>query len=203
MKYRYREYVGGNDEIKNNIAYIINKFGLPSTTIEIGTYYGMTSVWMAELIAPHNPDYHHYTIDPHSTSVEMGDDFDEVHRSFLHNKSVCEYGNHITHLHKNSFDALIELRNQGVKPQFIFIDGDHTASTVLSDLVLSFEMLPSGGVILCDDVVHWYYEDKHGNRDPQMCPRMAMESFVMCHWSKIRPLVLPSPFVTQAAFIKL
>ena len=68
------------------------------------------------------------------------------------------------------------------------------------DIVLSFDILAPGGMIVCDDSVSWKYRDKRGNEDPQMSPRMAVESFIMCNWSKIEPFGLPSGH--QTAFIK-
>ena len=67
-------------------------------------------------------------------------------------------------------------------------------------LVLSFDILAPGGMIVCDDSISWKYKDKNGNEDPQMSPRMAVESFIMCNWSKIEPFSLPSGH--QTAFIK-
>jgi predicted O-methyltransferase YrrM len=46
------------------------------------------------------------------------------------------------------------LRESGFTPrsfQFIYIDGDHTPSCVLSDAVLSFPLLAPGGIMIFDD----------------------------------------------------
>lgn len=195
--------IDADNHIKKNITSIFQQFGVPNTTIEVGTYYGITSMWLAETISPLNPKYTHFCIDPFHTSVELTEDLEEVYEFFLYNKSVCPGGDRIKHLRIDSFNGLLELRKQKVVPEFIFIDGDHTAGTVLNDLVLSFDLLPPGGVILCDDTVDWVLTEKNGkvNRDPQMYPRLAVENFLMCNWSKVKPL--PLPCGVQTAFMKI
>lgn len=201
-RYKLRMDIDADNHIKNNIASIFQRFGIPNTTLEVGTYNGVTSLWLAETLAPLNPNYIHYCIDPYDHSVELTDDLEEVYEFFMYNKSVCPAGDRINHLRIDSYNGILELRKQNIKPEFIFIDGDHTASTVLNDLVLSFELLPSGGVILCDDTLDWKLTEKNGNvnRDPQMYPRFAVESFLMINWSKVEPLVLPCG--VQTAFMK-
>ena len=54
---------------------------------------------------------------------------------------------------------------------FIYIDGDHRAPTVLSDAVQSFARLRHGGLMAFDD----YYWG--GNRAPVYCPAMGINAF--------------------------
>lgn len=194
--------IDADNHIKKNIMSILHKFGLPNTTVEVGTYNGITSLWLAETLAPLNPNYIHYCIDPYDFSVELLDDLEEVYQFFLYNKSVCPVGDCIHHLRMDSFNGLLELRKSQIVPEFIFIDGDHTASTVLNDLVLAFDLLPKGGVILCDDTVDWELTEKNGdkNRNPAMYPRLAVENFLMCNWHRVQPISLPCG--VQTAFMK-
>lgn len=82
----------------------------------------------------------------------------------------------------------------------IYIDGDHRASQVLIDIVLSWQLLNIGGMILCDDSTDWKYEDEKGYAPAQMSPRMAIESFINCNWDKIKVIRMPN--ASQTAFIK-
>jgi predicted O-methyltransferase YrrM len=186
---------------KQNLAYIINKAGIPNTTIEIGSFYGLTSLYLADNLAPLNKDYQHICIDPYKNKGgEIQEDLEEVYTDFKSNVKLSKYGKHIRLIRDFSFNALIKLSKEECKPQLIYIDGDHVASTVLEDLVLSFNLLVPGGVILCDDSVDWMHKDKDGKADPQMSPRMAVDSFIMCNWNRLYPLKVPHG--NQTAFVK-
>ena len=186
---------------QRNFEYIFTRLGLPSVVAEIGCYYGKTTSTIVNRLAPHIPNLQYYAIDPFSTSVDVGEDLEEIYQIFIKNLNTFPYKDNIIFLRENSFDALVKLRSNKISPQLIYIDGDHTASTVLSDLVLSFEILERGGVIVCDDSTDWKFKDKNGITDPQMSPRMAVETFIMCNWSKLKIITLPDS--TQTAFIKL
>ena len=195
----YYDLDPGSEKLKN-FDYIINRFGYPNVIVEIGCYYGKTTSELVQAIAPRNPNLTYYAIDPFDTSMDVGEDLEMIHDMFIRNLEQFPYKNNIIFYREKSFDGLIKLRSNKVTPQLIYIDGDHTASTVLNDLVLSFDILAPGGVIVCDDSVVWKYKDKNGTEDPQMSPRMAVETFLMCNWSKIELLHLPNGY--QTAFIK-
>jgi hypothetical protein len=189
------------DNIKlNNFEYIFNKVSLPGIVVEVGCYYGKTTGALVHRIVPQVPSMQYHAIDPFDTSIDVGEDLEEIYQMFIKSLNSFPYKDNIIFHREKSFDALVKLRNNKISPQLIYIDGDHTAGVVLSDLVLSFDILAPGGMIVCDDSISWKYKDKNGNEDPQMSPRMAVESFIMCNWSKIEPFSLPSGH--QTAFIK-
>ena len=190
-------YDGG---AKQNITEIINKFGLPNTYIEVGVFEGGTTFWLSDSITPHNKNFKLYTIDPHDVSDDMSENLKDIKNNFMHNLNQNKFKN-ITHIPKYSDDGLIDLINQNVKAELIYIDGDHTASVVMSDLVLAFRLLVRGGVILCDDSVDWKFKDNNNFSAAQLSPRMAVESFIQCNWHKLQPLRLS--YGSQTAFIKL
>ena len=183
-----------------NIAHFINSHGIPNTIIEIGVFEGSTTFWLADQLTPHNPNLKIYAVDPHVGSNDMTEDFNEVQKNFVHNLNECQYKN-VTYLQKHSQDGLIDLINQQVKAELIYIDGDHKASEVLTDLVLSWKLLHVGGIMLCDDTTTWRYTDKNGTESAQMSVRMAVEMFIQCNWHKLRILSLPDG--TQTAFMKI
>lgn len=188
------------NEIKNNIAFIVNSFGIPLRTLEIGSYYGLTTMWLVETLGPLCPDLAHYCIDPYTTSMDVGENLTDVYAAFQRNIKKNPYGHLINHLRMRSYDGLLKLRADNIRPQLIFIDGDHTAPVVLEDLVLSFELLETGGVIICDDSVDWVYQGDTPVPAAQMSPRMAVEMFVACNWHRLKPIVLPHGH--QTAFVK-
>jgi predicted O-methyltransferase YrrM len=186
---------------RGNISHIIQKFGVPNSIIEIGCYEGSTTFWMAEAIGQLNSNLKIYAVDPHEDSVDILESLEKAHERFTNNMNVCPFKG-VEYVRKKSNVGLIDLINRGVKAEFIFIDGDHTAGAVLTDLVLAWELLVPGGVILCDDATEWQFKDhKNGEVSAQMSPRMAIEMFVQCNWHRIRPLWVPDGL--QTAFIKL
>jgi hypothetical protein len=189
-------YSGG---AKQNIGHILQQFGVPNTIIEIGVFEGGTTFWLSDELVKYNPNLKIYAIDPHVGSNDMSEDPAEIHQNFLHNLSVNQHNN-VEYIRKHSEDGLIDLINRGVRAELIYVDGDHKASEVLTDLVLSFKLLVTGGVILCDDAGDWQYTDSNGTKAAQMNPRMAIEMFIQCNWHKIKPLSLPN--TGQTAFIK-
>jgi predicted O-methyltransferase YrrM len=176
---------------KTNIDFLMSLFGLPSSIIEVGCFEGNTTLWMSDNITPLNPNLKIYSIDPHKGSIDMLEDGEEIHNRFVSNLELNTHKN-IEYIRKDSDVGLIELYNRNVKAELIYIDGDHRSDTVLSDLVLSFKLLHTGGVILCDDTGDWQYEDKNKTKAVQMSPRLAVEMFIACNWQNIRPIVLPN-----------
>lgn len=183
-----------------NIANFINTYGVPNSIIEIGVFEGSTTFWMADQLTPHNPNLKIYAVDPHVGSNDMTEDFSLVQQNFEHNLKECQYKN-VTYIRKHSQDGLIDLINQGVEAELIYVDGDHKAGEVLTDLVLSWKLLKVGGIILCDDTTTWRYTDSNGTESAQMSVRMAVEMFIQCNWHKVRILQLPDS--TQTAFMKI
>lgn len=183
-----------------NLANIVNRFGIPTSYIEVGVYEGSTAFWVAEHMTPHNKNLKIYAIDPHDFSNDLETDLSIIGDNFVHNLDVNKHKN-VEYIKKYSDQGLIDLINREVKAELIYIDGDHRASTVLSDLVLAWKLLEVGGVMLCDDTGTWRFVDENGTASAQMSPRLAVESFINCYWHKLSILQLPDS--TQTAFVKL
>lgn len=188
-----------NNGAYTNIVHLVNTYGIPNTIVEIGAYEGSTTFWVSDKLTPYNKNLTIYTIDPHVGATDLDSNFKTVHRNFMYNMNLCENKN-IHYIQKDSSDGLIDLISQGVEAELIYIDGDHRAAGVLSDLVLAWQILKVGGVILCDDTTTWKYKDPVGTYTNQMSPRLAVETFIQCNWHKLNILVMPDG--TQTAFIK-
>lgn len=190
----------GHERTRANINYILNRHGVPNVMIEIGCFEGATTFWAADLITRHNKNFQLHAIDPHTTDNDNQDfDFATVRRAFEYNLSVCQA--RVNYINKFSYQALTDLSNQNTCAELIFVDGDHTAAAVLEDMILSWRLLPVGGVMLCDDAIGWKLVDKNGQAPVQLSPRMGIEMFVQTHWHKIELLELPNSF--QTAFVKV
>lgn len=189
------DFTCGGQGSKMNIAHIIKTYGVPNTYIEVGVFEGNNTFWVADQLTPYNPNLKIYAIDPHVGSNDMSEDPREVHANFVHNLNECKHKN-VEYIRKYSEDGLIDLINKGVKAELIYIDGDHRAAGVLTDLVLAYKLLVPGGVMLCDDATLWKFKDKNGTESAQMAPRMAIESFIQCNWHNIKPVKVPDPWQT-------
>jgi len=183
-----------------NISHLVNTYGVPNSVCEIGAYEGSTTFWICDNLSPHNENLKIYVVDPHDTSADLSVDFSEVKKNFQHNLQANPYQN-VTYINKPSEDGLIDLITQDLKFELVYVDGDHRAAGVLTDLVLSWKILAPGGVMLCDDTTTWRHVDKNGTAASQMSPRMAVETFIQCNWHKLKLLSLPDG--SQTAFMKL
>ena len=187
---------------EQSIQRLIGLYGQPRTVVEIGCFEGYTTFNLTSSIAKTNPDYRHYAIDPHAGSADLPlDVVDQAGELFRSNLEVFEYSDNIEYIHNTSWNGLLKLLHRGVKADLIYIDGDHRAETVLQDLVLSFELLEVGGVILCDDAVSWKYQDKQSNYNLQDSPKLAVDNFIQCNWNRVEVITLNNGY--QTAFRKI
>ena len=183
-----------------NISHLINTYGVPNTIVEVGVFEGSTTFWVSDELTKYNKNLKIYAIDPHASSIDLPDDLNLVHKNFIHNIQECKNKN-VEYMRKHSEFALMDLINNEVKAELIYIDGHHRASEVLTDLVLSWKILVKGGVILCDDASVWKYTDQNGTTSAQMSPKMAVDAFIQCNWHKLNIVHIPD--MSQTAFIKL
>ena len=185
---------------RKNFLDLFNRFGVPNTIIEIGVYEGWTTMWLSDVCGSANKKFQLYAIDPHCGSSDLPDsDFKSIKDNFINNVNYNLRKN-IVYLNDFSTDALRKLIDQHVQAEIIYVDGDHNADQVLTDLVLSYLLLPVGGIMLCDDSVNWSHVH-HDQRAIQHTPRLAVDSFIHCFWDKV--IQIPLPCSTQVAIKKL
>lgn len=110
----------------------------PEACVQIGVFEGDASVWMLE-----NLSCVLYDIDPFGGSEDLtGTDWSAVKARYR--RRIKEYPGRVfwwpdKHLTK------------GGTADFVYIDGDHRAPTVLSDACWAFDHVVSGGLIAFDD----------------------------------------------------
>lgn len=66
----------------------------------------------------------------------------------------------------------------------IYVDGDHNAPAVLSDMVLSWKILRTGGVMILDD----YKWDGGGTKPRKVAPKHAIDGFIASYITQLRVL---------------
>lgn len=178
-----------HDHVITSVQSICRQVGFPKTVIEIGVFEGETTFNMSQMISQSVEGYKHYAIDPFDTSADLPEEnISSTKEIFLNNLKESRPGL-VEFMNMKSFDALIELRNRGVKADLIYVDGDHRAPEVLQDAVLGFELLNIGGVMLFDDSVVWRYKGDITNS-----PKIAVDNFIQCYWDRLEVLEIPNGY---------
>lgn len=160
--------------------------------LEIGSFEGRSTTWFIDNVLKNEKStitcvdswmnfYQNtnsantYDID---TKTKTGIDFvkDNIKGTFLHNILQTGQVNKVKTIHGYSQNELPKLIAQSEKYNIIFIDGNHTAPFVLSDAVMSWQLLKKGGLMIFDD----YQWNNFGEGSPTTCPKLAVDSFVEC-----------------------
>ena len=155
--------------------------------LEIGTCEGASLFWLAERFCN--------TASLKATVVDDWRDFhnDGESRYFRNFKANLELSSHrygsklsVEIFRDISKVALPRLLSMGRSNFYdlAYIDGDHTASNVLFDCVLCFELVRVGGLLVFDDYI-WGY----GNHTAET-PKIAIDSFLSCFSNLIKPVFI-------------
>ena len=137
--------------------------------LQIGAFTGDASLWMLQNILT-SPSSFLYDVDTWKGSDEQVHaemDFEDVYNTYL---AKTGYKNRQFY-RMTSVGFLLRFANGEF--DFIYIDGDHTASAVLDDAVLAWQYLKPGGIMAFDD-----YTWEHPSKDKYLCPKAAINLFV-------------------------
>ncbi len=115
----------------------------PKVSIEVGMAYGFSTLFIADAMHEHGYGYH-LAIDPFQAKVWHG----------IATTAVKELGfDHRVRLVDDfSVSALTRMHEQGVRADYVFIDGQHTFDAALVDFFCADRLLNIGGVVLFDDM---------------------------------------------------
>ena len=135
--------------------------------LQLGCFAGDATVWLTE------HGFHVTDIDTFQGSDEHdGIDMDAVRTEYLRRTD----GLRVQNLIGWTDQWLPELRRRGQEFDFIYIDADHHAAAVLSDAVLAWPLLASGGLMAFDD----YYWPKEGTTAYER-PANGINAFIMAY----------------------
>jgi predicted O-methyltransferase YrrM len=145
--------------------------------LEIGSFQGRSTVWLLENIL--TDDTSAITcIDTFEGSIEhtihFQNDIKNLFDIFSHN--ISKFKNKVNIIKDKSQDALKKINEQY---DFIYIDGDHKASSVIEDAILSFPLLKKGGIMIFDDYL-WFQMKKFIDN-----PKVAIDAFLEIYADKI------------------
>lgn len=175
----------------------------PSTILEIGSYEGAATCYLIEKLS--NIKRIEITcIDTWEGGAEHiveGINMSEVERRFDNNINYA--------INKSSWDSIV-IKRKGYSEvelaklflegktnyyDFIYVDGSHATVDVLSDAILSFKLLKTGGMMVFDDYC-WASRVK----SLDYFPKMAIDAFTTIYGNKL--LMVPT-LNTQIAVYKL
>ncbi len=115
----------------------------PDIAVEIGMAYGISSLAILTALEENNRG-RLISIDPYPG-------FEHVRQSAVLAIGKAGLSHRHTHMHMSSESALPQLLGEGVKPEFVYIDGHHGFDHAFVDFFFADMMLPVGGTIAFDD----------------------------------------------------
>ena len=147
--------------------------------LEVGAFEGASTTWILDNLLSH-PKSTMTVIDTFAGGMEHQGDANDTYglasleSRFWSNVSQCEHVSKLRVMEATSDDALITLRREGARFDFVYIDASHVALDVLHDAVLCWRMLDVGGTMVFDDFAWKGYNEDCYN------PRVAILSFLLC-----------------------
>jgi predicted O-methyltransferase YrrM len=146
-----------HDWFTANVPYwldIFQKYGLrsrPIRALEIGSFEGLSACFTLQQL----PQAQLTCVDTWDGSDELTAlAFDSVERAF--DRHVEPWRDRVTKKKMSSLRYLADL-DHAEKFDLIYVDGSHHGDDVMVDMVLSFEHLKVGGVMILDDYLWRYY----------------------------------------------
>jgi predicted O-methyltransferase YrrM len=112
-----------------------------SRTLEVGCAYGVSSLYICEALS-RQPNPRHIMIDPVESTVWRNIGVLNLRRAGFEFWELIEQPSEL---------ALPSLLKQGLKVQFVLIDGSHTFDQVLVDFFFVDRLLEDGGIVAFDD----------------------------------------------------
>ena len=148
--------------------------------LEIGSFQGRSTVWLLENILTDKSSII-TCIDTFEGSVNhifhFKNDIKNVFDIFSYN--ISKFKNKVNIIKDKSQTALKQINEQY---DFVFIDGDHKASSVIEDAILSFSLLKKGGIMIFDDYMLFEMKKFVDN------PKPAIDAFLEIYANKINVL---------------
>jgi hypothetical protein len=139
--------------------------------LEIGAYEGRSSAWFMDHILTGSGSQL-TCVDPW-VAERLPADIAEA----LFHANTALYGDRVQKVKSRSLPFLLHCAGGGARYDWIYVDGDHRAHSCLTDMVLAWQLLHDGGVMLVDDTgpeysAHW----RRGSCYPP--PRVAADAFL-------------------------
>lgn len=158
---KYPDWFSATEAKSNFEKYLDHYNSLPNRKfLQLGAYLGDASVWLMENILVDTSSVL-YDVDTWEGSDEPAHDvmdFNQVYKYYL--KRTKKYPN-LKHFKTTTYEYL---RFDNNTYDFVYVDADHTAVSVLLDAVLAWDLLKPGGIMAFDD--YEWRSGKGGEFDP-------------------------------------
>ena len=140
--------------------------------LEVGSFEGRATCWMLQNML--DPAGRITCIDTFKGGEEHDSlDLTSLRRRFEDNIQEAKSDNQFVKVIEDiSYNGLADCISHGRTFDFIYIDGSHQASDVLTDACMAFGMLNKGGIVLFDDYL-WDHVEGVLHR-----PKIAVDAFV-------------------------
>jgi predicted O-methyltransferase YrrM len=170
----------------------LSKFvGKKINCLDIGSYTGVSTCWMLDNLCS-NPYSRVFSVDTWEGSAEYTDYTDDIERRF--DEAVKKTGKKDQHvkMKMKSSKALLKLKQFGfIIFDFIFIDASHEAKDVITDAILSWDILNEEGILIFDD----YKWDKLKGEEYR--PKLAIDSFVAAFKPQLKTLFYQYQYIVE------
>lgn len=154
------DYFSGN---RDNVRHCVSNLESVNSILEIGVLEGRASCWMLENMLSSSGTM---------TCIDWFKD-PVIEDRFRNNINEVKLpGQTVEIIVDPSYYALGCLIAQKRQYDFIYVDGDHSATGVLTDAVMAFGLLAPGGIILFDDYLFDHVANHHDR------PKMSLDAFV-------------------------
>lgn len=175
---------------------------VPKRILEIGSFEGQSTCYLIEKLG-NFMDIEICCIDTWEGGLEHDTNLmPDVKRRFHNNLDFAiENAFHVPKIFMmegTSEEGLIKLYSDGEigTYNFIYVDGSHKTTDVLSDAVLAFKLLAPGGVMGFDD--YKWNATADGHLLNSYCPKLAIDAFVNTHYEELEILA----FSNEQLYIK-
>lgn len=171
-----------SDWFSNNIPAWQAFFGswdvaVPKVAIEIGSFEGRSALWLLENVLRH-PQSKLYCVDVFADKDVVNSYWSRFKSNVVDSSHGGKVDVHVGY----SFDFLSKFVVEGLKADFVYVDGSHRAADVLEDLILAFRCLKPGGLLICDD----YLGGAGSNSELTLgSPKIAVDAFTTIYRDRL------------------
>lgn len=134
--------------------------------VEVGSFVGESAIFMAKILKASNRDAVIVCVDTWGGGIDHWEKVPEKIKFWFGRPSLFYQfmGNVIAHgvqdyilpLAVDSINGARLLKLLQIVPQMVYVDGSHEEGDVIRDMEAYWQLLPSGGVMLSDDVGPWF-----------------------------------------------
>ena len=140
--------------VRKNWIKTLSKFkGHKVNILEIGVFEGISTKWFLTNLITHKKSIL-YAVDTFEGSPEYDDSlsFKTVKEKFLSTIKSTKKTNQVKIMQMYSYNALVKIiSDNDIIFDIIYIDASHEAKDVISDAILSWNLLKTGGIMIFDD----------------------------------------------------